>query len=159
MQLALLSFTSDLEAIGDVIDRGLCHQVIKQDSHGHKLSAEDGRRLEEYYALVAHGFEMAINVLATRKGGLARQILQRKDAAKELFLRHQTEHYAALSDEGGKCFNGSSYFLDILNGLRRISGHLTSVGYHFSESTQGAQAGKIAPAATQHFLQEKEFPT
>jgi phosphate:Na+ symporter len=139
MQLALLSFTSELEAIGDIIDRSLCHQVIKQDQQGDKLSREDLARLQEYYKMVNHRFEMAINVLATRSKGLAAEILSRKDLAKDLYLRHQKEHYAALSHNGSTCFNGSSYFLDILNSLRRISGHLTSIGYHFSGNSRASE--------------------
>ncbi len=130
---ALLSFTSELEAIGDIIDRNLCHQVIKQESHGDSLSNEDVERLKAYYELIDRRFEMAINILASRDKSLAARLLHDKDAAKDLYIQQQKEHYAALNSDRPGSLDGSSYFLDMLNGLRRISGHLTSIGYHFVE--------------------------
>ncbi len=133
-QLALLSFTSELEAIGDVIDRTLCYQVIKQKGHGEHLSDADSHRLRSFYNLINQRFEMAINVLATRNKVLATDILAGKEVVKEHFLRYQKEHYADLQQHQASSLDGSSYFIDMLNGLRRIGSHLNSIGYHFTKS-------------------------
>lgn len=131
LQLALLNFTSELEAVGDIIDRNLSHQVIKQEIAGDKLSADDLDRLKTYYEMVSARFELAINILATRNKELAEEILDGKDMAKDLYLQHQGAHYRELRQGNLSAIYGSSYFLDMLNSLRRISGHLTSIGYHF----------------------------
>lgn len=140
LQLALFSFTSELEAIGDIIDRSLCHQVIKQQSCGDTLSPADGERLRLFYSLINKRFEVAINILASRNDQLAAEILRGKDTAKDMYLRLQQEHYAALNADQAGSLAGSSYFIDMLNGLRRISGHLTSIGYHFSGESHSRHA-------------------
>lgn len=141
LQLALLSFTSELEAIGDIIDRNLCHQVLKKEGHGEHLSDDDARRIRLFYDMIAGRFETAINILASRNKTLAKELLRDKDAAKELFLRLQKEHYAALRHGQPGSLDGSSYFIDMLNGLRRINGHLTSIGYHFVGDNKAADRG------------------
>lgn len=139
VQLALLSFTSELEAIGDIVDRNLCHQVIKQEGEGENLSPDDTERLRLFYERIMRRFEMAINVLATRNKNLAVEILSGKDSAKDFYLSLQKDHYAALKHHEPGSLDGSSYFIDMLNALRRISGHLTSIGYHFAGETKLAE--------------------
>ncbi|HLS27103.1 MAG TPA: Na/Pi cotransporter family protein [Opitutales bacterium] len=144
LQLALFSFTSELEAIGDIIDRNLCHQVIKKAEQDGQLSDDDTERLRSFYNLIAERFEMAINILATRDKQLALKMVRGKDEPKEEFLRLQTEHYAALRLRAPGSLDGSSYFIDMLNGLRRISSHLTSIGHHFVDANDPAMAEFLA---------------
>ncbi len=149
LQLALLSFTSELEAIGDAIDRNLCHQIIKQGNGDLRLSKEDVGRLGSYYEMVLERFDLAINVLVFRGKDLAHALLASKDQAKDQFLRHRHDHYADLTGPEPENLESSSHFLDMLNSLRRISGHLTSIGYHFCGETRPVStAADSRPVAT-----------
>src|SRR5690606_28851389 len=121
----------------------LCHQVIKKEIAGDKISAGDLRRLRTYYEMVERRFELAINILTTRNKTLAAEILDGKDIAKDLYLQHQREHYRELRQGDLGVIYGSSYFLDMLNSLRRISGHLTSIGYHFGEGKRRNEEDKM----------------
>jgi phosphate:Na+ symporter len=131
LQFGLLNFSSQLESIGDIIDKSMCTAVIK---HGHEtteLSSADRADLQVLYEKVLHRMEMAISVLATRDRELARQFLQDGDELKNWCIDVQKRHYQRLSANDPHAIESSARFLDLLNTLRRISGQLNTIGHTF----------------------------
>ena len=49
----------------------------------------------------------------------------------------QKRHYERLSPGAGGSIDASTYFLDMFNALRRISGHLNSIGHTFAITRTG----------------------
>ncbi|MEX0774017.1 MAG: Na/Pi cotransporter family protein [Balneolales bacterium] len=131
LQFALLNFTSELEAIGDIIDKNLCHQLIKEVEGALVLVETDHDNLEELYQKVLNRFEMAISILAGRDEQLAREMHAGKEQLNEWCREVQKEHYAKLNAGDIVSLESSSYFIDMMNSLRRVSSHLTSIAYSF----------------------------
>lgn len=132
LQFGLLNFASQLESIGDVIDKSLCGAVRE---HAHEMtpfSAADQADIEELYRKVLRRFDMAISVLATRDRKLAQQLLHDADAVKEWCLTVQKRHFVGLPAGDPQGLKASTRFLDTLNVLRRISGQLNTIGHTFT---------------------------
>ena len=71
----------------------------------------------------------AISVLTARERNLARQFLHDGETLKNWCIDVQRRHYQRLNPNDGRALEISTYFLDMFNALRRISGHLNSIGH------------------------------
>ncbi|MEX0929841.1 MAG: Na/Pi cotransporter family protein [Balneolales bacterium] len=132
LQFTLFHFISELEAIGDVIDKNLCHQLIKEIEQGLFLTGKEQQYLNELYRQVIDRFEMAISILASRDAELAAKMLAEKEQLNEWCRAVQKDHYENLDIQDVVSLESSSYFIDTMNSLRRISSHLTSIAYSFA---------------------------
>ena len=72
---------------------------------------------------------MAISVLATRDRNLARQFLRDGETLKNWCIDVQRRHYQRLNPKDSHALEVSTYFLDMFNAHRHISGLLNSIGH------------------------------
>lgn len=131
LRFGLLHFAGQLESVGDIIDRDLCAQVLKHCEHPAPLPPDDAADVAEMQRRVERRLEMAISVLTTRDRNLARQFLREGETLKNWCIEVQRRHYQHLSPNDAGAIASSTYFLDMFNALRRISGHLNSIGHTF----------------------------
>ncbi|MEX0687011.1 MAG: Na/Pi cotransporter family protein [Balneolales bacterium] len=131
LQYALLNFSSELEAIGDIIDKNLCHQLLKEVKQNLVISDQDQQNLTDLYNELIRRFETAISILASRDSNLAGDMLAGKENFNEWCRKVQKIHYENLGGNDVVSLKSSSYFIDMLNSLRKISSHLTSIAYSF----------------------------
>ena len=131
LQFGLLNFASQLESIGDVIDKSMCGAELEHAGEKVQLQPADQADLNELHRKVMHRFDTAISVLATRDRELARQFLRESDELKEWFIAAQKRHYASLVSSDPRIIVASTRFLDTFNVLRRISGQLNTIGHTF----------------------------
>ncbi|MFI5335443.1 MAG: Na/Pi cotransporter family protein [Opitutales bacterium] len=132
LQFGLLHFASQLETVGDVIDKSLCHQLLKQIGDPLPLSGEDVADLSEMHQRTMHRLEMAILVLTTRDRTLAHRFLHQGDELKDWCIEVQKRHYQRIGGHDEKRLAASTRYLDIINALRRISGQLNTIGHTFA---------------------------
>jgi phosphate:Na+ symporter len=132
LRFGLLHFASQLESVGDIIDRDLCAQVLKHSERPKPLPPEDGADLAEMQRRVERRLDTAISVLTTRERSLARQFLRDGETLKNWCIDVQKRHYQRLNPNDSGTLDASTYFLDMFNALRRISGHLNSIGHTFA---------------------------
>ncbi len=137
LRFGLLHFAGQLEAVGDIIDRDLCAQVLKHCEHPRPLPEADAADLAEMQRRVEHRLDMAISVLATRERSLARRFLREGEALKNWCIDVQRRHYQRINASDPVALQASTYFLDMFNALRRISGHLNSIGHTFAVGRSG----------------------
>lgn len=132
VQFGLLHFASQLETIGDVIDKSLCHQILKQIADPLPLAPEDQADLAEMHQRIVRRLETAILVLTTRDRATAQAFLREGDALKEWCIGAQRAHYLRLSGGDDRVLHASTRYLDLINALRRISGQLNTIGHTFA---------------------------
>jgi phosphate:Na+ symporter len=132
LQFGLLNFASQLEGIGDIVDKTLCGAAVKQVQQPLALSDEDKADLTEFYERVMRRFDAATSVLATRDRELAREFLRQGDALKEWCIEAQKRHYQRLKNVKDTAqLEESARFIDMINAFRRISGLLNTIGHTF----------------------------
>ncbi|HUK60611.1 MAG TPA: PhoU domain-containing protein, partial [Stellaceae bacterium] len=129
LRFGLLHFAGQLEAVGDIIDKDLCTQTLKHCERPTPLAPEDAADLAELQRRVVHRLDMAISVLTARERNLARQFLREGETLKNWCIDVQRRHYQRLNPNDSRALELSTYFLDMFNALRRISGHLNSIGH------------------------------
>jgi phosphate:Na+ symporter len=132
LQFGLLNFSSQLEAIGDLLDKSLCGAIRGHAREKFQLQPDDQADLEELYRKVVRRFEVAISVLATRDRDLAEQFLRESDEIKNWCIAVQKRHFNSLAAGDSSAMIASTRFLDTFNVLRRISGQLNTIGHTFT---------------------------
>lgn len=128
-QFALHGISSELEAIGDVIDKHLCDLLIKQVQDGVDLSGWDREMLEEAFRRISVRLETGISLLTTRDVATAAEFLREKEKFNQWLRSVQSGHYMQLNSGNRVDMASSASFLDFLNGIHRINSHLSTLGY------------------------------
>jgi phosphate:Na+ symporter len=125
----LLSFTANMEHIGDIIDTGLMGLAAKKIKQHSQFSKEGWAEIEELLEAVSNNFELAINTFISDDADLARQLVQTKPVVSELERNSIETHFQRLGSGHTDTLTTSSLHLDVLRDLKRINSHLTSVAY------------------------------
>ncbi len=130
----ILTFTTNLEHVGDIIDKNLMELAGKKIKHRYAFSAEGMADIRDFHARVVANLQLAMNVFATGDVNLARRLLGEKTALRDLERRAAESHFARLREGRPESIETSSIHLDVVRDLKRINGHLTSVAYQILET-------------------------
>ncbi|MGE3989812.1 Na/Pi cotransporter family protein, partial [Pseudorhodoplanes sp.] len=130
----ILTFNTNLEHIGDIIDKNLMELAAKMIKNKYTFSDEGLDDLRKLHGRVMDNMRLAFNVFATRDVALARRLLAEKAAMRNAEVAAADSHYARLREARRESIETSAIHLDVIRDLKRISGHLTSVAYPILET-------------------------
>ena len=86
-------FTTNLEHIGDIIDKGLLRLAAKKRKQALSFSADGWRDIRAFHGLIAEQMRRALAVFVTRDAGLARDLVAEKDRLREEEFRASERHF------------------------------------------------------------------
>jgi phosphate:Na+ symporter len=125
----ILTFNTNLEHIGDIVDKNLMELAAKKMKKRVAFSTEGSAELHKFHGQVVDNMRLALNVFATRDVALARRLMQTKASLRTQEVDAADRHFARLRDGRPESIETSSIHLDIIRDLKRINSHLTSVAY------------------------------
>jgi len=137
--IEILTFTTNLEHIGDIVDKNLMELAAKKIRNRYAFSPEGMAELRAFHGLVLENLRLALNVFTTRDITLARRLVAEKTAMREAEAKAADSHYARLREGRTESIETSSIHMDVIRDLKRINGHLASVAYPILEA-----AGELA---------------
>ena len=76
----ILTFTTNLEHVGDIIDKNLMELAAKKIKNRYTFSPEGLEEIRAFHGRVMDNMRLAFNVFATRDVALARRLLAEKAA-------------------------------------------------------------------------------
>jgi phosphate:Na+ symporter len=123
--IEILTFTTNLEHIGDIIDKNLMELAAKKIKNRYTFSAEGLAELKAFHARVLENLRLALNVFTTRDLALARRLVAEKTAIARSRPRPADSHFARLREGRPESMETSSIHMDVIRDLKRINGHLT----------------------------------
>ena len=129
----LMDFATNLEHVGDIIDKNLLDAIGKKVKRNLKFSEEGLGELDDMLTDVRDSLRLALNVLLSRDRAQARALLQRNEIFRNHERRAQERHYLRLEQGVAASLETSELHLDILRDLTQINAHLTSVAYPILE--------------------------
>lgn len=136
LHFALLSYSNELESVGDLIDKQLCDAILKKPQILSSLSGEDRSDLESAWKKLMERMALAITVLATQNRSLAPRLIEGKAEYNTWCREAQSAHFQRLVHNHPTTVEASGCYLEILGGYRRISSHLSQLGYALKEDTR-----------------------
>jgi phosphate:Na+ symporter len=156
----ILSFTTNLEHIGDIVDKNLMELAAKKIKNNYVFSSEGLEEIKKFHSLIMDDLRLALNVFTTRDVALARRLIAEKALVRAAERETSDLHYARLRDGRPESIASSAIHLDIIRDLKRINSHLTSVGYPILEEAGelaesrllARDAETLEPSANEHVL-------
>jgi phosphate:Na+ symporter len=132
--IEVLTFNTNLEHIGDIIDKNLMELVQKRLKKRAHFSAEGHQELTQLHKLVIDNMRLALNVFATRDLALARRLQHQKTVMRIAEAEASEKHFARLRQGRSESIETSSIHLDVIRDLKRINSHIASVAYPILEA-------------------------
>ncbi len=145
----LLGACVKLEQVGDIIVRNMLAQVQKKKDHKLEFTKEGWEELAHFHAMVLANAHMAFNVVVSRDGRTARQLVQEKDRLRELEKQTSQRHFARLREGSERSIETSAIHLDTIRDLKQINSLLASMAYPVLEE-QGLLSDTRLKTASQN---------
>jgi len=133
-QMEILTVVSNLEAIGDVIDKNLLELARKKAKKGLQFSAKGGVEIEDLHSRVLENLETAMSAFTTSNQALAEKAYRNKTRIRELEREYNRRHIERLESGLAESIETSSIHLDVLTNLKRINTHVTNISYPLVEN-------------------------
>lgn len=133
--LDLITFATNLEHIGDIIDNNLLEIAEKRRRNALAFSEAGWEELGELHSLLCDEMQLAMTVFMTGDPEMARQLIVAKENLRDRTHAAAESHVERLRSGTVESIESSALHLDILRDFKRISSHLSSVAYPILEAT------------------------
>ncbi len=126
-EIALLYISTDLEAIGDIIDKQLMRLARRQRKRQIAFSDEEWNDLATFHRETMLLLQKALAGLASQDGMIADEVLQRRtwlnQTKRELHLRHLHR----LCSGSAASLDSSTIHMEMVNAMSRVISHTCSI--------------------------------
>lgn len=155
--LEIITLITNLEHIGDIIDKNLRELAEKKIRKRYAFSPEGLAEIREFHQRVSSGLALALNVFATRDLALARQLFAEKATMRDAERRATESHFQRLRSGRPESIETSAIHLDIIRDLKRIHGHIASIGYPILESANALRESRLMETKEARAREEREM--
>ena len=152
--MEIISFSINLEHVGDIIDKNLMELAAKKIKRKVVFSKEGAAELESFHQEVCDNLKLAFSVFMSGDVKTARQLITEKATLRATEFAAAESHFARLRDGRAESIESSSLHLDILRDLKRIHSHICSVAYPVLERT-----GELQPSRLKEIDPDSSFAT
>jgi phosphate:Na+ symporter len=139
----LILFNTNLEHVGDIVDKNLLELATKKQRLKLSFSAEGWQEICDIHQRVVDHMRLAVTVFVTRDVGMARQLVQAKDEIRLLERSATESHLRRLREGTLASIETSSVHMDVLRDFKRVVAHLTSVAHPILEASGELRASRL----------------
>jgi phosphate:Na+ symporter len=139
--MEIISFSINLEHIGDIIDKNLMELAAKKIKRRLVFSQEGEAELAAFHQEVLDNLKLAFSIFMSGDVKIARQLISGKTQLRAIELVATENHLARLREGRLESIESSSLHLDILRDLKRINSHICAAAYPVLE-----RAGELLPS-------------
>ena len=136
----IISFTINMEQIGDIIERVLLDVEDKKIKRGRNFSDAGMAEICELHARLIDNLRLSMSVFLNGDVRDAKRLLEEKARFRDLAHSYSGTHLARLIDNTTLSIETSSLYLDLISDLKRVNSHICSIAYPILDS-----AGALSP--------------
>jgi len=146
----IISFTINMEQIGDIIERILLDIEDKKIKKGRSFSDAGMAEICELHARLVDNLRLSMSVFLNGSVRDAQKLLEEKVRFRDLERAYAGTHLTRLSENTVQSIETSSLHLDLISDLKRINSHICSIAYPILDS-----AGALAPSRFRQVMPEQ----
>ena len=135
----IMSFTINLEHVGDIVEHIVDDLEEKKISKGRSFSEAGMKEIEELHARLMATLRLALNVFLNGDLRSAQMLIAQKAEFRDLERAYAGTHFDRLAWQTPESIETSSLHLDIINEFKRINSHFCAIAYPILE-----EAGVLA---------------
>jgi phosphate:Na+ symporter len=140
----ILSFSINLEHVGDIIEKNLSELAAKKIKRNVQFSDDGAAEIDEFHRRILENLRLAFGVFMSGDVAGARKLVAEKSQLRSVELTAAERHLERLREGRPETLETTSLHLDVLRDLKRINSHICSVAYPALEGTK-----KISTASEQ----------
>ena len=137
----IISFTINMEQIGDIIERVVIDVEDKSIKQGRHFSDAGLTEIRDLHARLVDNLRLGMSVFLNGSVRDAQKLLEEKARFRDLERTYAASHIARLTDKTVPSIETSSLHLDMISDLKRINSHICSIAYPILDSV-----GALAPS-------------
>jgi phosphate:Na+ symporter len=141
--MEIVSFSINLEHVGDIIDKNLMDLASKKIRRGITFSKEGQEDLVEFHQQVLDSLMLAVGIFMSGDIDVARRLIAAKAQLREMELAAAERYLARLRGATPETVESYSLDLDILRDLKRVHSHLCSAAYPVLERAGALQRSRL----------------
>lgn len=142
----LILFTTNLEHVGDILDKTLLELAAKKQRLNLSFSSEGWAEIKAMHREVVAQMRLAITVFMTQDPVMARQLVVAKDHIRNFERSAAESHLNRLRAGTLASIETSSLHMDVIRDLKRIVAHLTAVAYPILEAAGELSTSRLKDA-------------
>jgi phosphate:Na+ symporter len=127
--MEIISFTINLEHVGDIIDKNLAELAGKKIKRKLQFSTEGAEELAAFHKRILESLRIALGVFMSGDVREARKLIAEKAQLRNAELAAAERHLERLRAGRPETLETTSLHLDVLRDLKRIHSHICSVAY------------------------------
>jgi phosphate:Na+ symporter len=135
----IVSFTINMEQVGDIIERILTDIEDRKIEKGRNFSEAGMAEIADLHSRLLANLRLSMSVFINGDRKSAQELLAQKVLFRDLERAYADSHLARLAGNTIESIETSSLHLDLISDLRRINSHFCSVAYPILE-----EAGVLA---------------
>ncbi|MDD5324673.1 MAG: Na/Pi cotransporter family protein [Polaromonas sp.] len=136
----IISFTINMEHIGDIVERVLIDIEDKKIKPGRQFSEAGMAEITELHHRLIDNLRLGMSVFLNGSVHDAQKLLEEKARFRDLERAYATSHLERLHSNTVQSQETSSLHIDLISDLKRINSHICSIAYPILDST-----GPLAP--------------
>jgi phosphate:Na+ symporter len=141
----IVSFTINMEQIGDIIERVLQDIEDKKIRKNRRFSDAGMAEICHLHERLTSNLRLGMSVFLDGHVRDAQKLLEEKARFRDLEHAYAANHIARLQDNTAQSIETSSLHLDLISELKRINSHICSIAYPILES-----AGALSSTRLRH---------
>lgn len=126
-ELTLLYISTELEAIGDIIDRQLMRLARRKRRKQIVFSQQEWNDIVAYHGDVLALLQQTLTGLAAQDPTIAGEVLSQRQSLNQIKREIYLRHHQHLSSGDSVSLNASSIHLEMINAMSRILSHICSI--------------------------------
>jgi phosphate:Na+ symporter len=135
----IVSFTINMEQVGDIIERIITDLEEKKIDKGRSFSEAGMQEIVDLHGRLIANLRLGMSVFLHGDLASAQQLLAEKVLFRDLERAYADSHIERLTSNTVQSIETSSLHLDLISDLKRINSHICSIAYPILE-----QAGVLA---------------
>ncbi|MCK5284488.1 MAG: Na/Pi cotransporter family protein [Alphaproteobacteria bacterium] len=134
--IQILTFATNLEHIGDIIDKSLMEMAKKKIKLQQDFSKEGFLEIQNFHNQVLQNMQLAQAIFISEDPKLAAHLIASKKSIRYAANKTSEKHFKRLQDRKSESIATSSLHLDIIRDYRRINSYITRVAYAILENAK-----------------------
>jgi len=139
----VVSFTINMEQIGDIVERVLQDVEDKKIRKNRRFSDAGMAEICHLHESLVANLRLGMSVFLDGHLRDAQKLLEQKARFRELEHEYAANHIGRLQDNTAQSIETSSLHLDLISDLKRINSHICSIAYPILESAGALTSTRI----------------
>lgn len=132
----ILSFSTNLEHIGDIIDNSLVPLVLLKINEKNRFSKAGFKEIQDFHQTILTNMKIAQAIFMSEDPILAQQLVEGKKVVRRAAQKSSEKHFQRLREGIPETLSTSALHTDIIRDYRRINSYITTIAYAILETAE-----------------------